>query len=102
MPAKRNHPACDGCARGYMNALSRLRAKKRITFRAMARRVPYSATSLYNAQNGDKFPGRQLAGAFVQACGESPDIWIFHWDRVMRCEGAHRYDSHLPGPPHAT
>jgi len=46
----------------------------------MATRVPYSASTLARAASGDSLPHRDLALAYVRACGGDEDEWRCRWD----------------------
>ena len=46
----------------------------------MAKRVPYSASTLARAASGDSLPHRDLALAYVRACGGDEDEWRSRWD----------------------
>jgi hypothetical protein len=50
------------------------------SYRVMAKRVPYSASTLARAASGDSLPHRDLALAYVRACGGNEDEWRSRWD----------------------
>ena len=51
-------------------------------YRAMAQRVRYSATGLSRAAAGDRLPSRELALAYVAACGGDLEEWARHWQEA--------------------
>lgn len=59
------------------------------SYRAMARRVPYAASTLARAASGDSLPHRDLAMAYVRACGGDEDEWRCRWDTAASHAASH-------------
>ncbi len=55
-----------------------------ITYREMARRVPYSVPTLSQAAAGEKLPSLAVTLAYVAACGGDAEEWELRWRQV--CE----------------
>ncbi|MFC5181028.1 nSTAND1 domain-containing NTPase [Actinomadura harenae] len=53
-----------------------------ITYRAMAAQAHYSTATLADAAAGRRLPSREVALAYVTACGGDPDEWASRWDEV--------------------
>ncbi|MFC4497076.1 hypothetical protein ACFPA8_23375 [Streptomyces ovatisporus] len=49
------------------------------TYRWMAQRVPYSATGLSRAVDGERLPSLAMALAYVEACGGKREEWESRW-----------------------
>jgi hypothetical protein len=50
------------------------------TYREMAQRAHYSASTLARAASGSSLPGRDLTLAYVRACGGDEAEWARRWD----------------------
>ncbi|GAA3680005.1 hypothetical protein GCM10022224_050260 [Nonomuraea antimicrobica] len=69
-----------------------LRALRReaggVTYRAMAQRTSYSATTLSQAAAGDNLPSLPVTLAYVQACGGESAAWERRWHEAATEQGA--------------
>ena len=65
------------------------------SYRAMAGRVPYAASTLARAASGDSLPHRDLALAYARACGGDQDEWQSRWDAAAAATPSAR-DRALP------
>jgi hypothetical protein len=63
-------------------------------YRAMARRVPYSASTLARAASGASLPHRDLALAYVRACGGDENEWRHRWDTAAAQAAVTRSGDH--------
>ncbi|TWV29527.1 helix-turn-helix domain-containing protein [Streptomyces misionensis] len=55
-----------------------------LTYRAMARRTPYSPATLSRAAAGEHLPSLAVALAYAQACGADPAEWERRWREAER------------------
>ncbi|MEV5571550.1 hypothetical protein AB0L06_15985 [Spirillospora sp. NPDC052269] len=53
-----------------------------ITYRAMAAQAHYSTATLADAAAGRRLPSREVALAYVTACGGDPELWAGRWEEV--------------------
>ncbi|MEV3978454.1 AAA family ATPase [Nonomuraea sp. NPDC049758] len=53
------------------------------SYRAMAARVPCSATTLAQAAAGDRLPTLPVTLAYVQACGGDAERWRARWEEAL-------------------
>ncbi|MFE0424135.1 helix-turn-helix domain-containing protein [Streptomyces sp. NPDC058953] len=53
-----------------------------VTYRAMARRVPFSVTTLSRAAAGEQLPSLEVALAYAGACGGDVEEWKRRWREV--------------------
>ncbi|MBR7834115.1 helix-turn-helix domain-containing protein [Actinospica durhamensis] len=58
------------------------------TYRAMAVRAGFSATTLSEAASGTRKPSLDVTLAFVEVCGGDPAVWRERWLRLERELGA--------------
>ncbi|WP_329025280.1 ATP-binding protein [Streptomyces sp. NBC_01423] len=64
--------------------LRELRERAGLTYAEMADVAHYASSTLSQAAAGHRLPTRQVLLAYVRACGEDPDPWGDHWERVRR------------------
>ncbi|MFI2213498.1 DNA-binding protein [Streptomyces sp. NPDC020141] len=80
----------DGPVRRFAYELRQLRAKAGgPTYRAMARDVPYSVTTLSRAAAGEQLPSLAVALAYAKACGGDPGEWERRWHEATAQTAAH-------------
>ncbi len=53
-----------------------------LTYRDMARRVPYSVATLSRAASGEQLPSLAVTRAYVEACGGDVEEWTARWHRL--------------------
>ncbi|CAM5440335.1 hypothetical protein SRIMM317S_05741 [Streptomyces rimosus subsp. rimosus] len=53
-----------------------------LTYRDMARRVPYSVATLSRAASGEQLPSLAVTRAYVEACGGDVEEWSARWHRL--------------------
>lgn len=64
--------------------LRKLRAEADgITYRALAQRAYYSATTLAQAAGGERLPTLPVALAYAEACGGDPAAWEARWREAV-------------------
>ncbi|MFL6142174.1 MAG: helix-turn-helix domain-containing protein [Labedaea sp.] len=68
-----------GPVQGFAHQLRLLRADSGLTYRAMARRVGYSAPALSQAAAGKQLPSLPVTLAYVAACGGDRQEWERRW-----------------------
>lgn len=57
------------------------------SYRELGQRVCYSSATLSRAANGQQLPSREVALAYVRACGGQPDEWGKVWDAAQAAVG---------------
>ncbi|MEV4254768.1 hypothetical protein AB0J52_16585 [Spirillospora sp. NPDC049652] len=73
----------DGPVARFALELRKLRAEAGgITYRAMAAQAHYSTATLADAAAGRRLPSREVALAYVAACGGDAELWAERWDEV--------------------
>ncbi|WP_433378850.1 hypothetical protein [Dactylosporangium sp. CA-152071] len=50
------------------------------SYRTLARRAHYSASTLAEAAKGDRLPSREVTVAYAEACGGDPTEWNARWE----------------------
>lgn len=66
----------------FAGELRRLRGETGLTYRELARRAHYSATTLCSAASGKELPSLDATLAFATACGADPEYWRTRWHSV--------------------
>ncbi|MFD7124268.1 MULTISPECIES: helix-turn-helix domain-containing protein [Streptomyces] len=75
--------AASGPVAGFAFALRKLRKEAGgPTYSAMARRSPYSISTLSRAAGGEQLPTLPVVLAYVNACGGAPQEWEARWQLV--------------------
>ncbi|MEU5873445.1 tetratricopeptide repeat protein [Glycomyces sp. NPDC047369] len=69
------------------------------TYRAMAARAHYSASTLARAASGREMPSLEVVQAYASACGADPEAWERRWHRLQRdVAGAPARSAPRPAP----
>ncbi|WP_319117677.1 helix-turn-helix domain-containing protein [Streptomyces caniscabiei] len=71
-----------------------------ITYRALAERAEYSATTLSEAAAGERLPSLPVVLAYVAACGGDPDEWKRRWQEAARDEAVEPVGEDGAVPPY--
>ncbi|MFD7408664.1 helix-turn-helix domain-containing protein [Streptomyces sp. NPDC059866] len=64
----------------FANALRALRRQAGLSYRKLADRTPYSASTLFSAASGRSLPTQAVTLAFVSGCGEDVALWQRLWE----------------------
>lgn len=64
------------------------------SYRLLARRAHYSASTLAEAAKGDRLPSLEVTLAYVEACGGDADEWRARWSAIANATAASATSDH--------
>ncbi|WP_039936193.1 helix-turn-helix domain-containing protein [Streptomyces himastatinicus] len=80
--------------------LRKLRQEADVTYRVLARRTPYTVSTLSRAASGEQLPSLQVTLAYVEGCGGDPEEWERRWRQLAEEAAAEAAEHDDAEPPY--